>query len=105
MQLEDHCKIDKLVFKEEYPKVHEWIDSSFEGLQAFPHFHWIINHHKAAIDARFEKGTMEHRSAYLHVVCDWLSHFEVMYMPDNGYDVLKCLGKVSEYYRISKKKT
>ncbi len=84
MRREQHLDTDKYFWAEEYPEVHKWIDSEFpKHVGRRPYRHWLKNHHIEAITKKWGIGTPQYNSAYVHILCDFLSHFSVAYVPDN----------------------
>jgi hypothetical protein len=85
MKTEDHLAIDKIVFGEEFPEVHKWLDELYTESLGFNH--WLMRHHLWAIERKYPEGTNGYLVALLHVTVDWLSHLRMFEVPVNSAEV------------------
>jgi len=84
MKYEEHIECDQYLLHNKYPKVQLWIDSRFTQYMATnPYLHWLHYHHIEAITSRWGFGTPEYNSAYLHILCDFIHHFDIAYVPSD----------------------
>jgi len=84
-----HCEIDKAIFGQEYPAIHEWIDEFFPNYQDWEH--WKERHHLTAIREKYKEGSNEYLSALLHIICDWISHVKAFELPTDRKETLEML--------------
>ncbi len=96
MNRQEHLAMDRLLFHGRcYPMVHEWIDAWYGVQQNFGSSHWLYRHHLEAISDEF-KGEM-YLSAYMHILSDWLHHWNRNYVPVDRKDVIVKLKEVGYY--------
>lgn len=74
-----HEQVDMLIFGRPFPKVHQWIDGTFNGTNA--RTHWVSRHHIDAIDKEYLPQSIENKVARLHVLVDWLYYYNVICIP------------------------
>ena len=94
-----HEMIDFEVFGETYPKVHKWIDGTFNGTNG--RTHWINRHHYKAILEHFnskdypDKQYREQliRVARMHVKLDWIFYYKQIILPKTRKDVILNLAR------------
>jgi len=94
MKHEEHRTISLLVFGNEYPEIHKWIDAKFweYAKVGLSFYHWKERHHKEAIKKKYGEGTEEYKVACLHIVMDWYAHgMKVFKLPENGKEVTELL--------------
>jgi len=94
MKKEQHLEITKIIFNKEYTKVHEWLDETAKeyfdkGWNVFEH--WKHRHHIQAIKDKYGEGTIEFLVAWLHIICDWISHLNMVEIPLNEEEVVQIL--------------
>ena len=100
MQRKQHVVLTWMVFGEGYEDVHEWIDSDAKnwfGTVYSPFRHWIPYHNIEAINKKYGMDFIRANVAYLHVVCDWLSHFGLWELPENSEEVEQLLWKLNAW--------
>ena len=91
-----HLEIDKQIF---YPEgsslttecknfnfVHQWLDT-LDIYTSNWYRHWRDRHHIEAIIAQYGSFTAEYNVAYLHILCDWLYHFNMALVPKDKKEV------------------
>jgi len=94
MRKKQHVVLTYIVFGQGFDEVHDWIDSDAKnwlGTVYSPFRHWVPYHHKKAIDEKYQEDDIRRVVAYLHVVCDWLSHFGLWNLPLNSDEVQQLL--------------
>ena len=86
MRRKEHIMVDEIVFKtHDFEYVHEWLDATFGewvDTEHSPYRHWIKRHNVTALEEKFE-AEIERNVGYLHILCDWLSHFGMYYLPED----------------------
>jgi len=103
MKREDHLKIDNAIFGKEYDAVHKWLDSTYPeyAKHRIPHIHWLKYHHLQAIHDKYGDFTPEFNAAYTHIMCDFIHHFKMSYVPKDLNDVVNtflALGVIERDY-------
>ena len=90
MDRKAHLKIDKAIFGKEYDQVHKWLDSSYQefALSPVPHMHWVKYHHMQAIKDKYGNFTPEFNAAHTHIMCDFIYHFNMSYVPRDITDLI-----------------
>ena len=90
MDRKAHLKIDKAIFGKEYEQVHKWLDSCFPEFakHPIPHMHWVKYHHMQAIKDKYGNFTPEFNAAHTHIVCDFIYHFNMAYIPKDITDLI-----------------
>ena len=90
MNRSDHLKIDKAIFGKEYDDVHSWLDSTYPkyAKHPIPYLHWIHYHHMEAIKEKYGNFTDEFNAAYTHIMCDFIHHFKMSYVPKDMTDLI-----------------
>jgi len=99
---EYHMKVDKFFWNDGSEDVHEWIDSSFPKYGS--HEHWLEYHHQDAIKEKYGQFTYKYNVAYLHILTDYLSHFQIAFVPQGkkeAEDMLKSLGVLRKKRKAS----
>lgn len=91
MNRKEHLNIDILVFGKEFNNVHSWLDGEYWKYTKNPYLHWLNRHHIKAIYEKYGHFTPEYNSAYLHILFDFLSHFQLAYVPIDEEDVKSML--------------
>ena len=89
--------MDFILFQQEHGFVHDWIDASYEKQPGY--FHWLEKHHLEAISKKFNKGSEEWLSAYMHILSDWMMHWREPFVPVDRQDViakLRYIGYIQE---------
>jgi hypothetical protein len=86
MRREEHLKTDMFFWNKEYNEVHAWLDECFPKYR--DEKHWQERHHLQAIGEKWSEGTPEYNSAYMHILCDFLSHYQIAWVPKNKEEVL-----------------
>jgi len=89
MKFEDHCLITKLIFKEPYEDVHRWIDAMYSKYHGWEH--WRERHHLEAIQHKYKNDETRFLVAYVHILCDWLSHLKEIAVPNDEKEVMSRL--------------
>ena len=74
-----------LIFSFPYTDVHIWLDELFPKYGGFGH--WSERHHLQAIKEKYGENTVRYNVAYLHIICDWLSHLDRIEVPIDAQDV------------------
>ena len=96
MEHKEHLGVDKFVWDKEYNDVHQWLDETFPRYaNRDPYRHWLERHNLKAISEEYGNYTPEYNVAYMHVLFDFLSHFQVAFVPDDEKEcesMLKSLG-------------
>jgi len=88
MKREEHLKVDKFAWNKEYNDVHAWLDETFPKYAGRnPYRHWLERHFLDAVKEKYGEFTLEYNVAYLHILFDYLSHFQVAYAPQTKKDV------------------
>lgn len=88
MDFKGHCEITRMVFGSDFSDVHRWLDGTFAQFpDDSPYNHWLPHHHLKAIKDRFTSNSDEFRAACLHVVCDWLWHWDEWHLPEDREEV------------------
>ena len=99
MRREEHLAIDKKIFGKEFPDVHGWIDSEYpKYFRTNPFRHWLAYHHEEAIREKYGAYTENYNVACMHVICDFLSHFNKCCLPRDKYELMSILGACGELY-------
>jgi hypothetical protein len=90
MDHKDHLKIDKVIFGKEFEHVHKWLDSTFPKYanHPVPYMHWLNYHHMEAIREKYGDFTPEFNAAYVHIMCDYVHHFNMAYVPKDMTDTV-----------------
>jgi len=94
MKEKQHVVLTYCVFGKGFDEVHEWIDSdarNWFGTFYSPFRHWVPYHNVKAINEKYGEDFIEAKVAYLHVVCDWLSHFGLWHLPKDSDEVQQLL--------------
>jgi len=95
MKKTEHFKIDRFLWDEEFPDVHQWLDECYSQFAARnPYRHWLKRHHLKAIRKKYGKHTREYNVAYIHILFDFLNAFEAAEVPRNEKDVSEWLRRV-----------
>jgi hypothetical protein len=92
-----HVVITYMFFKKGYDEVHAWIDNTYRPNLGY--LHWLNRHHIQAIKEKYGEDTVEYKVAFLHIMCDFLSHLGLFIVPKNREDCLnifKDLGIVND---------
>ena len=98
MDRKRHLSVDKFAFGEEYNEVHKWLDSTYPkhiGPNKNPYIHWLERHHLEAIEKQYSRYSIKYNVAYIHVLFDWLNHFQIAFVPknvDEAKEMLKSCG-------------
>lgn len=95
MKKEDHLKVDKFFWNEEYPEVHQWLDEFYPKYKNNPYRHWLHRHHKEAIAEKYGHYTLKYNVACVHVLIDLLG-IGVAEIPDSA-ESLEVLLKSMQY--------
>jgi len=80
-----HAKLDIYAFGRMYPEVHKWIDSTYKNNA---HEHWIDYHHEEAICRKYPAHDIRRKVARLHVAVDWITRFNIAFLPRNRQEVI-----------------
>jgi len=90
MNREDHLKVDKVLYNKTFNKVHAWLDSTWPEYadHPIPFLHWLKYHHIEAIREKYGDFTPEFNAAYTHILCDFVSHFNMAYVPRNMIELI-----------------
>lgn len=97
MKRVDHLMADKVILGKKFNEVHAWIDSKFPEYRGFEH--WKHYHHLEAIKNKYTLGTEEYTSAVLHVVIDFVSHLQEVFMPKNEQELIAYFEKGGIYFK------
>jgi len=96
MKREEHLRVDSFIWNEEFSEVHQWIDECYPKYAGrTPYKHWLERHYLDAIKEKYGEFTLEYNVAYTHILFDYLSHFEMAYVPktkEEAEAMLKSLG-------------
>ena len=84
--------MDFMLFGKSYPEVHAWLDDNYANQPGY--FHWLDHHHLEAIKTEYGEYTMEYYSAYMHILSDWLSHWDRLFVPTDRKDVIAKLTEI-----------
>jgi len=90
-----HEMIDFEVFGETYPKVHKWIDGTFNGTNG--RIHWVNRHYVMRIVEKFNSKNYPEKEkrerliavAKLHIMLDWAFYYHRIYLPLTREDVVR----------------
>jgi hypothetical protein len=100
MKRQDHLRVDKFTWDKEYNDVHQWLDECFPKYAGRnPYMHWLERHYLDAIKEEYGEFTLEYNVAYMHILFDYLSHFQFAYVPKTKKDaesMLKSLGALRD---------
>ena len=100
MKRADHLMADKFFWDEEYNDVHQWIDEHFKyHAGRKPYRHWLERHNIEAIEKQYGNFTKRFNAGYMHILCDYLSHFGVAFVPKDrkeAEEMLKSLEVLGE---------
>lgn len=93
MNFEDHCKVTELVLGNRHEDVHRWLDFYWTRYKATKH--WTHRHHLQAIKAQFgnHPDPSKYLVAYLHILCDWMSHAGHAFVPRTPEEIEPELAK------------
>jgi len=84
MDREYHSKVDNFFWNREFPEVHQWLDEAcLKTGKGSPYRHWLIHHHLTALHERYPNDQLRFNAAYLHILSDYLSHFNMAIVPIN----------------------
>jgi hypothetical protein len=91
-------KLDMLLLGKKFPEVHKWLDATFNDSQKRAkygrfgqvYYHWVDGHHEETLRTKFG-DTPEFQAGRLHMIADWLSHWNIAEFPKNGAEVKKLL--------------
>lgn len=82
MDRQKHLEVDRALFGEEHNSVHQWLDHSLPDFKdTNPYKHWLGTHDCVSIGEQFGVYTVEYNVAYVHILMDFLSHFNRAYVP------------------------
>jgi len=88
---ERHRIITSLIFGDAHPDVHRLLDELFPKYRGFGY--WKERHHSTALEAKYGKGKTEYMVGVVHIICDWLSHLNVLAIPQTSDEVLELLDR------------
>lgn len=93
MNFEKHCRVTETIFGNRHEHVHEWLDFYWTRHKAKKH--WTHRHHIEAIKARYgdDETPTRYLVAYLHILCDWLSHTAHAFVPRTPEEIEPELAK------------
>ena len=80
-----HENISIWVLGHKYTRVHQWLDGTFTRRKW--RTHRMDRHHLDAINSRFKESSGEYKAAILHVLCDFMMSFDLIYIPKDRDDV------------------
>lgn len=84
MNRNEHLKVDKFCFNKESNDVHQWLDETYKYyMNTNPYKHWLERHHIEAISKKYGNYTPEYNVAYFHILFDYISHFNVAFVPQD----------------------
>jgi len=95
MKIDNHLLMDFMLFGKEHREVHDWLDMIFETQPGYSH--WLDRHHLEAIKKQYQEGSQEYLSAYMHILSDWISHFQMAFVPVDRKDLIEKLRYVGYY--------
>ena len=89
MELLDHQKVDCFFYgnQSNFKEVHNWLDSTHYRYSHNPYYAWLDTHHKEALHKQYGQYTLKYNIGYLHVLVDWLSHFQIAEVPQDRQEV------------------
>ena len=99
MDWESHQSVDRFFYGKDvnYVEVHKWLDETVWHHKDNPYKHWLDTHHKEAIYKKYGSYTIEYNVSYLHILTDYLAHFQIAEVPQNKQDteiLLKSIGVI-----------
>jgi hypothetical protein len=82
MNRQEHLKLDNFIWNEKYNEVHQWLDECYpKYMNRNPYRHWLERHFLDAIKEKYGEYTIEYNVAYMHILMDYLSHFQIAFTP------------------------
>jgi hypothetical protein len=88
MERKDHLALDNFAFNQEYNEVHQWLDEFYpKYMHRNPYKHWLHRHHLKAIKDEYGEFTLKYNVAYLHILFDFLMHFQIAFVPKDEKDL------------------
>ncbi len=94
----EHLKVDKFVWNKEYNEVHKWLDELYPRyLGRNPYKHWLERHFLDAVTEQYGEFTINYNVAYMHILFDYMSHFQMAFVPktkEEAETMLKSLGVI-----------
>ncbi len=100
MNHKDHVVIDYTVLRHTFFEVHRWLDATYSETEksgVSQYRHWITRHNVDALKNRYGDQNPEFHAGCLHILCDWLYHLDIWYLPIDEAEVVAKLKEKGVY--------